>query len=151
MKAARQDSLFPPDWLKYADRDWKRVGNRLSDDDPEDAGFHLQQAIEKYLKAFLLANGWKLEKTHELSTLLKKAQLYKSELAIFIDLCERIENYYFVERYPLFLDAGITVDEVERDFKEAHRLRDIIWETFDKNAHPAQKSNENHSKPNEAK
>lgn len=133
MKTERQDSLFPPDWLKYADRDWKRVGNRLSDDDPEDAGFHLQQAIEKYLKAFLLANGWKLEKTHELSTLLKKAELYKPELGIFIDLCERIENYYFVERYPLFLEAGITVDEVERDFKAAYRLREIVLGAFDKN------------------
>ncbi|GEM_PF-543517 len=154
MKKERQDSLFPPDWLKYADRDWKRVGNRLSDDDPEDAGFHLQQAIEKYLKAFLLANGWKLEKTHELSTLLKKAQQYKPELGIFIDLCERIENYYFVERYPLFLEVGITVNEVERDFKEAHQLRDTILGAFDKNAATEaqpQKSGTNISKASENK
>jgi HEPN domain-containing protein len=42
------------------------IGNalkkRLDEDDHQDAAVHLQQALEKYLKAFLLANGWKLEK-----------------------------------------------------------------------------------------
>jgi len=132
MKKERQDSLNPLDWLRYAERDWKRVNNRLGEDDPEDAGFHLQQAIEKYLKAFLLANGWKLEKMHELSTLIKKALPYKPELGNFIDLCERIENYYFVERYPLFLETGITLEEVERDFKKAYQLREKILEAFEK-------------------
>lgn len=27
---------------------------------------HVQQAIEKYLKAFLIRNGWALRKTHDL-------------------------------------------------------------------------------------
>jgi HEPN domain-containing protein len=31
--------------------------------------FHCQQAVEKYLKAFLLNTGWKLEKIHDLAKL----------------------------------------------------------------------------------
>ncbi|MDZ7361886.1 MAG: HEPN domain-containing protein [candidate division KSB1 bacterium] len=52
----REDSLFPQDWVRVAERDWQRVEKRLSEGDQEDAGFRLQQALEKYLKAFLLAN-----------------------------------------------------------------------------------------------
>jgi HEPN domain-containing protein len=31
--------------------------------------FHCQKAIEKYFKAFLLGNGWKLGKIHNLDAL----------------------------------------------------------------------------------
>ncbi|MDZ7292886.1 MAG: HEPN domain-containing protein [candidate division KSB1 bacterium] len=125
-----QDSLYPPDWLRVAERDWERIQKRLGEEDQEDAGFHLQQALEKYLKAFLLANGWELEKTHEVSTLLEEAIKYKAELEAFSQLCHRVENYYFIERYPLTLDAGISSDEVTKDFEEAKKLRDIILATF---------------------
>lgn len=130
MATKKEDSLYPPDWLRVAERDWQRVEKRLSEGDQEDAGFRLQQALEKYLKAFLLANNWELEKTHEITTLLEEATKFKPELSSFIDLCERIENYYFTERYPSTLDAGILFEEVERDFKGARQLREMILETF---------------------
>ena len=38
----------------------------LGDNDPEMAGFCLQQAIEKFLKAFLLSKGWQLWQIHSL-------------------------------------------------------------------------------------
>jgi HEPN domain-containing protein len=118
----KQDSLYPQDWLRVAERDWERIEKRLHEEDQEDASFHLQQALEKYLKAFLLANGWELEKTHEISALLEEAIKYKPELGVFSRLCNRVENYYFAERYPLSLDAGISLDEVTGDFQEAYRL-----------------------------
>ncbi|MEO0124526.1 MAG: HEPN domain-containing protein [candidate division WOR-3 bacterium] len=40
---------------KKAEQDLKRVKIMLDADDYGDAGFHLQQAIEKYLKAYLLS------------------------------------------------------------------------------------------------
>ena len=41
--------------------------------DPDAAGFYLQQAMEKYLKAFLLSKKWKLKRTHDLEVLLNEA------------------------------------------------------------------------------
>ena len=125
-----EGSLYLPDWPRFAERDWQRIQKRLDEYDQEDAAFHLQQALEKYLKAFLLSQGWELEKVHTLSILLDKAAKYKPEIGKFIDLCERVENYYMVQRYPLSLDADIPFDEVVQDFASANRLRNMLLETF---------------------
>jgi HEPN domain-containing protein len=124
------DSFYPQDWLQFAERDWQRIKKRLDEDDHQDAAVHLQQALEKYLKAFLLANGWELEKTHEISTLLEEAIKYKPELSAFTDLCEEVENYYFAERYPLSLDAGTPPEEIAQNFQEAHKLREMTLAIF---------------------
>jgi len=126
----RGDSLFPQDWVRVAERDWQRVEKRLSEGDQEDAGFRLQQALEKYLKVFLLANNWELDKTHAISKLLDEAVKYKLQLKSFTDLCERVENYYLVDRDPATLDAAIPLEQVEQDFKEAHQFRAMLLETL---------------------
>ncbi len=52
-----EDSIYPDDWLRIAVKDWSRVKFLLVVHDHEAAGFYLQQAIEKFLKAFLLSRG----------------------------------------------------------------------------------------------
>lgn len=56
----REESFYPADWLRIAEKDLGRVERLLSIQDPEAAGFYLQQAVEKFLKAFLLSKGWQL-------------------------------------------------------------------------------------------
>lgn len=63
-----EDSPYVEDWLRVARRDWHRIHVMLADGDPDGAGFFLQQAMEKYLKAFLLRHGWKLKKVHTLQS-----------------------------------------------------------------------------------
>jgi HEPN domain-containing protein len=65
-----EESLYPADWLRIAEKDLKRVERLLGEGDPELAGFCLQQAVEKFLKAFLLSKGWQLRRIHNLDTLL---------------------------------------------------------------------------------
>jgi len=54
---------MPPDstdsarWIEHADRDMERARKMLEWGDLQDAGFHLQQSAEKYLKGFLLSKG----------------------------------------------------------------------------------------------
>jgi len=69
----REESRYPADWLRIADKDLERVGHLLDVRDPEAAGFYLQQAVEKFLKAFLLSKGWQLERIHDLEALLNEA------------------------------------------------------------------------------
>lgn len=77
---ARQESTYPDDWLRLAAADLYRVSRRLEENDTADAAFHLQQALEKYLKGFLLSRGWRLERIHDLRALLEEAFGFAPEL-----------------------------------------------------------------------
>lgn len=44
-----EESHYPRDWLSIAEKDWRRIGQALDDGDAEEAGFWLQQAVEKFL------------------------------------------------------------------------------------------------------
>ncbi len=46
-----EESLYPADWLRIAEKDLERVSYMLEVQDAEAAGFFLQQAIEKLLLA----------------------------------------------------------------------------------------------------
>lgn len=91
--------------------------------DIELAGFCLQQAIEKFLKAFLLSNGWQLRKIHNLDTLLDDAVTYDTSLENYRNVCQKITLYYFLERYPLVAETGITKDDVARSLEQ---VKDLI-------------------------
>lgn len=94
----------------------------LGQQDPSAAGFFLQQALEKYLKAYLIAQGWGLRKTHELDRLLDACLDYTPALDRFRPLCERVSTYYVVERYPGVVGTGPDADEVRRDLENAASL-----------------------------
>jgi len=71
-----RESRYPKDWLAFAEKDLARVKRSLHDKDPELAAFCLQQAVEKFLKAFLLSKGWKLRRIHDLEALLDDAMAH---------------------------------------------------------------------------
>lgn len=84
-----KNSLYPQDWFRIAEKDFKRAGYLLSIDDPEGAGYHLQQSVEKYLKGFLLHKGWKLKRIHDLEVLLNDALRYDKTLEKYRSLCQK--------------------------------------------------------------
>ena len=114
-----ENSSYPADWLRIAERDWDRVGRLLTDGDFSLAGFCLQQAIEKFLKAFLIYHGWELRFIHNLDALLDDAVCYDLTLEEFRDICQKITAFYFIERYPLLIEEEITEDDVRDCFKKA--------------------------------
>lgn len=116
------NSLYPPDWIKVAKKDWHRMEIMLEEEDAEAAGYFLQQSIEKYLKTFLLQNGWELRKIHELDALLDKSINYNPALETFRDLCERVSGYYFTERYPRLTEEELSSEEVKEDIQEAEEF-----------------------------
>lgn len=122
-----RDSLVPSDWLKIAQKDWTRLHYMLEKEDAEASGFFLQQALEKYLKAFLLRRGWSLRKIHELDALLDDAIKYNPDLKNFYSLCERVSGYYFADRYPPLGTAELNCKDIEKDIQEA---KDFIKKMF---------------------
>ena len=116
------ESGYPREWVKKASEDFRRVEARLLEGDIEDAAFHLQQALEKFLKGFLLAHGWPLKKIHDLEALLDDAVAFDRALERFRPLLQQVSGYYLIERYPGFEQEEAAEKDVAQAYKEAKRL-----------------------------
>jgi len=95
------DENDPADWiylaadrLKAADLLWEHEGLTAS-------GIELlQEAVERYLKAFLIANGWRLVKTHDLDALLGEAIGRDAAFKAFTTLTSSLTRDFFAQHYP---------------------------------------------------
>jgi len=123
----KKNSLYPPDWIKMARKDWQRLNIMLREGDAEGAGYFLQQSLEKYLKAFLLQQGWALKKIHNLYTLLEDAVKYQPVLESFRELCEHVSGYYLTERYPELTPSELTCEDIKKDLKEAEKFIRMLF------------------------
>lgn len=122
-----ENSQLPEDWKEIARIDWQRVKRNLRDEDAIAAGFFLQQSLEKFLKAFLLIQGWRLKKIHRLDTLLDEAVKYDDSLNDFYKLCERVSGYYLADRYPLLGSTELTGEDIRKDVEEAKKFIKTIF------------------------
>ena len=89
-------------WIAKAELDY-RAGERLSKDpEPirEVAAFHCQQAVEKYIKAFLVRHQVEFSKTHNLKELLGLVALVSPRLAATLEEAEVLTPYGVEIRYP---------------------------------------------------
>ncbi len=62
--------------------------------------FHIHQAVEKYLKGFLIDRGWKLEKIHDLEMLITYAADFDDVFVDYLDTGRKLTAFYYAERYP---------------------------------------------------
>jgi len=122
-----KESRYWKDWLDRADKDLQRVKKRLENGDTEDAAFHLQQAVEKYLKGYLLSKGWKFKPVHNLERLLDEVIEFDYKFEQFREVCQRINPYYIEERYPFFLPKP-DKEEVAKSLRAAKELVKRILE-----------------------
>jgi len=61
------DSLIPSEWFAKAEEDIRAAELLLVHGGPLGiAAFLTQQAVEKYLKGYLLSTGWPFERIHDL-------------------------------------------------------------------------------------
>ena len=96
------DSIIPAEWFAQGDLDVQAAEILLAQNGPlAVVAFHLQQAIEKYLKGFLLSTGWSLRRIHDLEILLQQAIAQDTDFAPFLAACQRITEYYIEARYPI--------------------------------------------------
>lgn len=84
--------------------------------------FLIQQALEKYLKGFLVLKGIAPRKTHNLDFLLKRVIELDSGFDGFIDLCRKATRYYIEERYPPSPVPQYTYEEIKMDLDRAWEL-----------------------------
>ncbi len=112
-------------WLLKADHDLISA-QRLLEIEPrilDSACFHCQQAVEKYLKAFLIFKGFTIERTHNIVFLLSKCAEFDS---VFTDIDPRNIDVYAVQaRYPDYAEMP-ELAEANSHYKLALKIKDIV-------------------------
>ena len=101
MLRKHSDETDPADWfylakdrLRAADILWQSEGLTAS-------GIELlQEAVDRYLKGYLIAKGWTLVRTHDLDSLLNEAIDHDPRFADFKSLADGLTNDFFAQHYP---------------------------------------------------
>lgn len=84
--------------------------------------YHIQQALEKYLKGYLVLYGKKPPKIHELDALLNDIGTFDNNFIDFLALCEKASRYYIEDRYPPGPPVGYEYEEIKGDLDRAWEL-----------------------------
>ncbi len=115
------------DWFAQGDLDVQAAEILLAQGGPLPiVAFHLQQAMEKYLKGFLLSTGWPLRRIHDLEVLVQEAIARDVDFAPFLAPCQRITEYYIETRYPIGLHTPFQRDSLEADLDTLRELIELI-------------------------
>ena len=119
------------DWIEFADRDLHAAEIMVNEDHSltNIAAFHCQQAIEKYMKAFLVENNVPLVRIHDLIKLNEMIVEIK-DLGFDEGKLNTINEVYIETRYPGglgLLPCGMPTDKQAKEFVEyAKEVRTII-------------------------
>jgi HEPN domain-containing protein len=107
----------PHDWFRLAaDR------LRVADSAREHEGITysgielLQESVERYLKGYLVAQGWLLERTHDLRKLVDEAGKHDSTFAKFTELAQSLTEQFWAQHYP-----GDELEDVGTDYDDLRR------------------------------
>ncbi len=92
--------------------------------------FHIHQAVEKYLKGYLVVNGKRPQDTHELRLLIKEAVELDDGLGGYVEFCDKITGYYANECYPSGPLVEHSYKELAGDLRDAWDLTNRIKETL---------------------
>ena len=88
--------------------------------------FLLHQAIEKYIKGYLIFNGWKLKKIHDLETLLTETMEFDKSFEKYLDFGRKLTAYYYEDRYPPGPIPEISKEEIENTYKITEEIIILI-------------------------
>jgi HEPN domain-containing protein len=126
MAPDRSDEQNPASWfslardrLKIADLAWR-------EEELTPSGVELlQEAVERYLKGYLISQGWRLIRTHDLELLVSEASVHDARFRQFAPLADELNRDFFTQPYPGgdWTDFGINYEKLRND---AGRLLDLI-------------------------
>lgn len=130
MKKRKSDLV--KSWLKKAERDFKVAERELSFDESfsEIVCFHAQQAVEKYLKAYLTSLELYFEKTHNIEDLVLLVAQKEAAILDFKEIGTELTPYAVETRYPEFEEPAL--EDAENAVKIAAEFRDFIIKRLSK-------------------
>lgn len=91
----------PADWFAFAEERLKGCDALRQHEGVTGLGIEaLQEAVERYLKGYLIACGWRLEKTHDLRRLIAEAARRDERFSQFDDMADELTFDFFALHYP---------------------------------------------------
>lgn len=89
--------------------------------------FLCQGSAEKYLKAYLISNGWELEKIHDLKELIGYGLNYDQSFGELFPLAEILNRYIAEGRYPGDLPfESIGENEAKEAIEAAEKIEQFV-------------------------
>ena len=73
----------------------------------------LQEAVERFLKGYLIATGWRLRRVHDLQQLMHEAAERDARFAEFYAFARELTEEFFAVHYP-----GGSIEDVAENFAE---------------------------------
>jgi len=117
-------------WIAKAENDLKIGKDEIFTDEPATDAicFHMQQCIEKYLKAYLVFYGKEIRKTHDIAELIKSCSEIDSE---FIKLSkmnvDELTDYAVELRYAEDFYFP-TIEETKDSIEIAEKVKSFVLE-----------------------
>ena len=114
------------EWLNIANLDFESAKFLMNMNDTPFpiVCYHSQQAIEKYLKAYLAFCGNEILKTHDLLMLNKKCEEYDSSFKNIYEECLETSDYAVHTRYPFYDE--LTKNDALLAIKCAEKVKDFV-------------------------
>jgi HEPN domain-containing protein len=102
----------PREWLRYATGDLGVAEREMQSGSPSyhTVCFLCQSAAEKFLKGYLIAQGWTLEKTHDIAALLQVCTGYAEDWGSLAAAGAVLNEYIVTGCYP----GDIVFEEIGR-------------------------------------
>ncbi|MFQ5680801.1 MAG: HEPN domain-containing protein [Candidatus Omnitrophota bacterium] len=116
------------EWLKKGEKDLLTATHELSfgkEAVTENVCFHCQQAVEKFIKAYMMFLDIEVAKTHEIGELITKCQEKDAEIAEFKEIADRLTDYAVEVRYPEMPEVP-ALEEAREAVKVAKSIREFI-------------------------
>lgn len=115
------------EWFQRGSRDLAVAKLLIDEEEYLDAAiFHIHQAVEKYLKGFLISHKWELKKVHDLEFLITEAMKHERRLKKHLDLGRKLTGLYFEERYPPGPMTALSLEETTKLLDEAEVLIQLL-------------------------
>ena len=87
-------------WLRQAEHDLRIAGGHQGRGDFSDACFMAEQAAQKALKGFLIAQGQRFVPLHSVAQLAERCAQFDPDFAASITSGRLLDQYYIPTRYP---------------------------------------------------
>ena len=119
----------PGEWLRFADENLQVAEREMQAQVPafHTVCFLCHSAAEKFLKGYLIAQGWMLEKTHDIVALLSIGASYHTEWETLASAGAILNEFLISGRYP----GDISFEDIRRlqaveALDAAQQIRDCV-------------------------
>lgn len=115
------------EWIKKADEDFGFASASIEHNEYyAQICFHFQQAAEKYLKAFIVANKLEFRPIHNLLELFELCKESEIEVEKIEQDCRYLNPFYIDTRYPVHWPTHYDKDVASKAMESTSRIRDCV-------------------------